>query len=74
MLKTCFKSFICLQKHVANVSFDFLEVNQVLHLSSRFLLPRLGVSSSWHWLGIRHPLSFSMLTFGVARAMRGHVK
>jgi hypothetical protein len=45
------------------------KVDRVLHLSPRFLLPRLGVSdsSSWRRLGIRRPLPFSILvTFGVA--------
>jgi hypothetical protein len=48
-----------------------VKVDRVLHLRPRFLLPRLGVSSSsfWRWLGIRRPLLlFSMLViFGTAR-------
>ena len=56
---------------------DISKVDRVLHLSPRFLLPRLGVSSfSRRWLGIRRPLSlFSMLVmFGAARAPHGRVK
>jgi hypothetical protein len=48
-----------------------VKVDRVLHLRPRFLLPRLGVSSSsfWCWLGIRRPLPlFLMLVmFGAAR-------
>jgi hypothetical protein len=35
---------------------NVLKINEVLYLSSRFLLPRLGVFSFWHRLGIRRPL------------------
>jgi hypothetical protein len=37
---------------------DVSKVNQMLHLPHRFLLPRLGVSSSSRrWLGIRRLIS-----------------
>ena len=41
---------------------DISKVDRMLHLSPRFLLPHLGVSSSsQRWLGIRCPISpFSM--------------
>jgi hypothetical protein len=35
----------------------FQKVNQMLHLRPRFLLSRIGVSSSRRRLGIRRPLS-----------------
>jgi hypothetical protein len=49
----------------------------MLHLPSCFLLPRLGVSSSRHWLGIHRLLLplFSMLVKpGVARVPCGCAK
>jgi hypothetical protein len=76
--------FQVFQTHVSSVSSvsrrmlqmfyrDGSKVDRVLHLSPRFMLPRLDVSSSRHQLGICHPLPlFSMLvTFGAARARMG---
>jgi hypothetical protein len=46
--------FICLQKCVATVILDVFKVDQVLHLSPRLLLSRLGVSSSQRQLSIQY--------------------
>jgi hypothetical protein len=64
----CFcKCFRCLCSSVSSdfrrmlqvLHLDVSIVDQVLHLHPRFLLPRLGVSSSSRrWLGIRCPLPF----------------
>jgi hypothetical protein len=77
------------QMHVSSVSSVFKrawqmlhlnvpEVDRMLHLPHRLLLPYLGVSSSsQHRLGIRRLLSLSLLvlvTFGVAWALHGRVK
>ena len=53
------------------------KVDRVLHLPPRFLLPRLGVSSSSrHRLGMRRSLSLfpMMVTFGAVQAPRGRGK
>jgi hypothetical protein len=53
------------------------KVDRVLRLPPRFLLPRLGVSStsSRRLLGIRRPLPFSMLvTFEVAWVSYGFLQ
>jgi hypothetical protein len=56
-LGVCFKVFH-LSLHMLQVMYlDVSKINRMLHLHPRFLLSRLGVSSSRCRLGIRHPLS-----------------
>jgi hypothetical protein len=55
---------------------DISEVDRMLHLPHRFLLPILGVSFSPNasWASVA-PLSFWMLvTFGTAWTLSGHAK
>jgi hypothetical protein len=73
---TYFKCFICLQMYVASVQSGCFKSSRVLHLPSRFLLSRHGVSFSRHRLAsTTHPPLFSMLvTFRMARARVGTQK
>jgi hypothetical protein len=64
---TCFKYFICLQTYVASVAFECFKSRSMLHFPPRFLLSRLGVSSSWQGrLGICR-----LVTLEVARTHVG---
>jgi hypothetical protein len=78
VLDVCFKCFIRPQAYVLTVASEYFKSrSDVLDFPPRFLLPRLGVSSSSrHRLGIRRPLPhFSILvTFGAALAPCGRVK